>query len=366
MSNFAQKRGKMSTYYVIRNNRHFGPYAGIVLADMVSRGKVLTCDMAQVDGEPYDGRMTVGDCLRREGLKAKVRSHGTLSRQLSSIGSEILFPKGDLSRSVWKEDTRLIMMAAVGLLPIIVELVGNSSLLTFYLISLYFSGIWGLFFWYLFKTRQVTVKAAVTTFFLTQGFVFLAWDLLGIVALNPFYWFENLEGIVFQLIFYIGGVGFTEELAKAIPLFIIIARARQPLIPQTMVFYGLISGVAFGVFEGVQYQMTVNSELEYSESFYANITRLTTLPFAHALWAAIAGYFISFSQLYPAYKWALRVLAIAIPAILHGVYDVACNYDILSLPLRAVIIFFSALLLVTYLKRGKDFQTHLSDLTNDN
>lgn len=60
------------------------------------------------------------------------------------------------------------------------------------------------------------------------------------------------------------------------------------------------------------------------------------------------------------------MLAIAIPAILHGVYDVACNYDILSLPLRAVIIFFSALLLVTYLKRGKDFQTHLSDLTNDN
>ena len=27
----------------------------------------------------------------------------------------------------------------------------------------------------------------------------------------------------------------------------------MPLIPQTLVFYGLMSGIAFGVFEGVQY-----------------------------------------------------------------------------------------------------------------
>ncbi len=355
----------MSAYYVIRNNRHFGPYAPSDLADMVQRGRILKCDMAQQDGIPFDGRTTVGDCLKREGLKVKVKRRGSLWQLMSTVGSEILFPKRDIRAGAWKQDATLIVMTAVGLLPIIVELVGASSILTFYLISLYFSGIWGLFFWYLFKTRQVTLTTAIATFFLTQGFVFIAWDLLGIVALNPFYQLEDTPGFLSQLLFYTGGVGFTEELAKATPLFIIIARARQPLIPQTMVFYGLISGIAFGVFEGVQYQLTVNSELDYSDSFYANVTRLTTLPFAHALWAAIAAYFISFSQLYPGYKWALRILAIAIPALLHGIYDISCNYGFLSLPLRTITLFFSALLLVTYLKRGKEMQAHLSNLTSD-
>ena len=351
-------------YFVIRNGTHFGPYDIDTLCDMVSRGRILTCDMAQQDGQPYDGRMTVGDCLKRNRRKVHLRNAGNTITQLQAIGSQILLPRSDISRKVWREDTKLLVLASVGLLPIVVEIFANSSLLTFYLISLYFSVIWGLFFWYLFKTKQVSFKSAISTFFLTQGFVFLAWDLLGIVRLNPFYMFEEGRSFLSHVLFYVGGVGLTEELAKALPLFVIIARARQPLIPQTMVFYGLISGIAFGVFEGVQYQLTVNAELDYSEAFYMNITRLTTLPFAHALWAGIAGYFISFSQLYPIYKWALRVLAIAIPAILHGAYDISCGYVLFGLPFRVTLLFFSALLLMMYLKRGKDLQAQLSNLTS--
>ncbi len=131
-----------------------------------------------------------------------------------------------------------------------------------------------------------------------------------------------------------------------------------------MVFYGLMSGIAFGVFEGVEYQMTVNQSLGYSDSFLANITRLTTLPFAHSLWAGIAGYFISFALLYPAYKWALWILAILVPAVLHGTYDTMCDLPIGGVFVRAGIIFFSALLLITYLKRGSDLQGRLSSLTH--
>ena len=351
-------------YFVIRNGTHFGPYDVDTLCDMVNRGRVLTCDMAQIDGQPYDGRLTVGDCIRREGRKVRLRNAGSTMTQLNAIGSQILLPRSDVSRLVWKDDSKLLVMTSVGLLPIFVEIFANSTLLTFYLISLYFSVIWGLFFWYLFKTKQVSLKSAISTFFLTQGFVFLAWDVLGIVRLNPFYIFNADGGLLNRALFYVGGVGVTEELAKAVPLFVIIFRARQPIIPQTMVFYGLISGIAFGVFEGVQYQLTVNAELDYGASFYMNVTRLTTLPFAHALWAGIAGYFISFSQLYPIYKWALRFLALAIPALLHGIYDISCGYDVLGLPFRVAILFFSALLLMTYLKRGKDLQAQLSNLTS--
>lgn len=354
----------MQSYFVIRNNRHFGPYDVATLADMVSRGRVLKCDMARPEAESYDGRMTVGDCLRRAGVRVSVRSGGPVLTQLKAIGGEVVFPKSELAHGAWRQDTTLLMMAAVGLLPIVVELFGWSSVLTFYFISLYFSGVWGLFFYYLFKTRQVSARSAITTFFLTQVFVFVAWDALGIVTLNPFYAFDGDGGLLSQVLFYVGGVGFTEELAKALPLFIIVSRARQPLVPQTMVFYGLVSGIAFGVFEGVQYQMTVNAELDYSLSFFANITRLTSLPFAHALWAGVAGYFISFAQLFPAYRWALRVLAVSVPAVMHGAYDVACSYLGFGLVVRVGIIFFSALLLMTYLKRGKELQSRLSDLTH--
>ncbi len=351
----------MSLYFVIRNNRTFGPYDAPTLADMVSRGKVLRCDKAVVDGAPLSEVSTVGRLLKNAGFYPKVRSNESVWRQIKNIGTEVIFPSGDLRSSVWRQDSKLMVMALVGLLPILCEFVGGSSLLTFYFISLYFSTIWGLFYYYLFKTQQVNKKTTFTVFFMTQAFVFAAWDLFGIASLNPFYLFEDSNTIVGRLIYFIGGVGLTEEFAKALPLLIITARAKEPLIPQTMVYYGLMSGIAFGVFEGVQYQLTVNAEYGYSESFLLNIARLTTLPFAHSLWAGIAGYFISFALLYPAYKWALWVLAILVPAILHGLYDTSCDMGLFFV--RGALIFLSALLLISYLKRGKDLQSRLSQLT---
>mgnify|MGYP003305683979 FL=1 len=166
-----------------------------------------------------------------------------------------------------------------------------------FLISLYFAVIWGLFFYYFFKTPQVDVKTTLITFFATQVVVFLVWDVLGLPAWNPFY---LLVDTFFPLnaLGYIFGVGFTEELVKLLPLLIICYRAKEPQVPQTLVYYGLMSGIAFGVFEGVQYQMGINAEQEYITAYYLNILRLTSLPFIHAVWCGIAGYFISFASLY--------------------------------------------------------------------
>ena len=261
-------------FYVIRNSRDFGPYSIPQLLDMANRGRILECDKAYQEGTQYDGKTTVGSILKSDGLKVKVQSQGSVWSQISSIGQDVLYPRQDISLKVWREDTKLFMMTLVGLLPATLDILGASSFLTFYAIALYFSGIWGLFFYYLFRTRQVTLGKTFNVFFCTQLFVFVAWDLLGLVSLNPFYWFENDSGLLTQILYYVGGVGLTEEFAKAVPLFILAARAREPLVPQTMVFYGLMSGIAFGVFEGVQYQMSVNSEYAYNMSFLLNISRL--------------------------------------------------------------------------------------------
>lgn len=122
-----------------------------------------------------------------------------------------------------------------------------------------------------------------------------------------------------------------------------------------MVFYGLMAGISFGVFEGVQYQMTVNAEQTYDVSFFLNIARLTSLPFLHACWCGIAGYFLSFAHLYPKYRRGLYVLAISIPAIVHGLYDSFADLEAISL----VMVFLGLMLLMMYLQQSVDYQSKL-------
>jgi len=225
----------------------------------------------------------------------------------------------------------------------------------FYAIALYFSCIWGLFFYYFFKTPQVTMRTTIAVFFITQLFVFIAWDIIGLPKLNPFYKLIDV-GFPLNLFGYTFGVGLTEELAKALPLLIIYKKAKEPLLPQTLVYYGLMSGIAFGVFEGVQYQMEINIKLDYTGAFFMNIARLTSLPFLHAIWCGIAGYFIAFANLYPKYRISLYFLALIIPSIIHGLYDTLCGNLLI---LAVIITFCGVILLMTYLKQGVNYQSKL-------
>ena len=104
--------------------------------------------------------------------------------------------------------------------------------------------------------------------------------------------------------------------------------------------------------------MGVNAELEYSSSFFMNIARLTSLPFLHATWCAIAGYFISFANLYPKYSISLYFLAIAIPAVIHGLYDTFCG-SYLGMLIALPITFVGVIMLMTYLKQGVNYQSKL-------
>src|SRR5262249_18930358 len=122
---------------------------------------------------------------------------------------------------------------------------------------------------------------------------------------------------------FLFGVGLPEELCKMAALFFILRR-EGPLPPQVLLFYGLMAGLGFGIYEGVRYQMGRNfSESGGVASIYylANLIRLTTLPFLHAIWTGIAGYFIAFAWQYPQRKVGLLIVAIGLPALLHAIYD---------------------------------------------
>ena len=343
-------------YYIIRNGQDYGPYDIQGIASYVKTGQILKCDEAR---DAQSGEVnSVSYFLKRNNVKVSVQNKGNFISQLKDIGSELIFPKKTIASKSWMNDKALMTLALVGLLPTLLWVIPMFDWGVHYFIALYFSCIWGLFFYYLFKTDQVSLKTTVTIFFVEQICIFLAWNVLGIPKLNPFYHFTDT---VFPInaIGYVFGVGLTEELAKMLPLLIIAAKTKKPLLPQTLVYYGLMSGIAFGVFEGVDYQLRVNSEMEYTASFFYNIARLTSLPFMHAIWCGIAGYFVSFAKLYPKYRISLYMLALAVPAILHGLYDTLVSTNKFFVIFALVVAFTGVILLMTYLKQGVNYQSKL-------
>jgi RsiW-degrading membrane proteinase PrsW (M82 family) len=324
----------------------------------VEDGKILALDKAYPASNPQNVK-TVGYFLKINGQKVKIKHKGSMLQQLKEIGSELIIPRQVFSRKEIMKDSRLLWLAILGLAPaFLIHFFSIIPFITFYVISLYFSAIWGLFFFYFFKTPQIRKKTTIALFFILQLLVFIIWDILNLPrwpGVNCLYSFTESNSILFKLTGFIFGVGLLEEAAKAIPLLMILHRAKEPYIPQSLVFYGLMSGIAFGVFEGVQYQMTVNTQLDYANAFFMNVARLTSLPFLHAIWAGMAGYFIAFANLYPKYRMSLYFLAIFIPAVIHGLYDIL-GWSILGL----ILMLLSVVLLMNYLKQGVNYQSKLS------
>ncbi len=337
--------------YVIRNTHEYGPYAEETVAGYVEAGQLLLHDRARSAETGEED--TVEAFLSRRGLHPHVRENGTLRQQLSAIGSDFIFPKDDLSHRRFLDDKRLMTLAIVGLSLSVLIMLPLADYLVFYAVSLYFAVIWGLFFYAFFRTRQVNVKTTVCVFFLTQLAVFVIFS--GLNRLNLFYAFTHAV-FPLNMVGYVLGVGLTEEFVKMLTLLYLLRRAQEPFLPQTLVYSGLMSGIAFGVFEGVQYQTQINIQADYTTAFIMNIARLTCLPFLHALWTGICGYFVGMANLYPRYKRALYVLALAIPALLHGLYDTfAGSVYLISL----LVAFGSVLLLTAYLGRSSYFRERL-------
>ena len=145
--------------YVIRNNHRFGPYDEKTLLSYVNNGQVLKQDKAIADGDSLE--RTVGFYLKQANLKSHVPNKGNVLAQLSAIGSELIFPKAKLFSKQFLSDQRFLILALVGLLPMIIMTIPLGGFFIFYEVSLYFSIIWGLFFYACFKTHQVKLKTTL-------------------------------------------------------------------------------------------------------------------------------------------------------------------------------------------------------------
>lgn len=346
-----------------------GPFDIDQIVEFVRAGLILKRDYAYDINYPNSFR-TVDFFLKQHGKSVSIEHKGNILSQIQEIGQDLILPSKTFSKEPWRTDRKLFVLALVGLgLSVILSLAPFMNAFgIFYIVALYFSIIWGLFFYYLFKTEQVKLSLTILLFFGTQIVILLAYSVLGIGNFNPFEGLYENSNALIALVSCILGIGCVEEFVKVLPVILILYYSKKVIRPQTAVYYGLISGIAFGVFEGVQYQMGTNFQMliengveeGYIYSYLSNIARLTSLPFLHAVWCGIASYFVAFAFLYPRYRRSLYFLAILIPATIHGLYDFLCFNVPISLATIPVVIV-GVVLLMVYLSIGRNFHLKLND-----
>ena len=257
---------------------------------------------------------------------------------LKVLRTHLLLPFNEFAGFGWMKDRKLIGIMALGLFPIAAQtLFANDPKSVYWCFGFYFSALWGLFFYYFFQPVGASRKYAVGAF-LGTGIISMT-VLLGLLGmgletlrdplLNSTNTFVRMAGYIFT-------VGVPEELTKAaVIIFLLFREKTLPSLP-TMVFYGLMSGLGFGIYEGMNYQMgqnfqsvdnSQNAELGAADYYFNNMLRLTTLPFLHAMWTAIGAYFWSLGRLYPKRRHGLWVTALCLPAVLHGLHDTFSDSD---------------------------------------
>ena len=359
----------MSRYEILKEDTILGPFEIDQICEFVRAGLILKRDYAYDVNYP-DSFRTVEFFMKQHRKSISVEHKGNVLSQIGELGQELILPAKTFTKEPWRTDRKLFILALVGLgLSVILSIAPFMNAVgIFYVVALYFSIIWGLFFYYLFRTEQVKLSLIVLLFFGTQAVIIVAYSVLGIGDINPFEGLYESDNPLIALPACILGIGAVEEFVKVLPVILILYYSKNIIQPQTAVYYGLISGIAFGVFEGVQYQMGPNFQMlvengieeGYLYSYLSNIARLTSLPFLHAIWCGIASYFAAFAYLYPRYRKSLYLLAILIPATIHGLYDYLCfNVEISLVTIPVVIV--GVVLLMVYLSIGRNYHLKLND-----
>ena len=133
-------------YYVFKEDGLLGPFSINDIRSFVHSGLVLKRDLAfRADTPNVEKR--VEEILSEKGMSTKVEHRGNLFEQIKSIGTELILPHSVFTKEPWEKDSRLFILALVGLtlsilmpfLPLV------PSFAIFYIVALYFSVIWDCF-----------------------------------------------------------------------------------------------------------------------------------------------------------------------------------------------------------------------------
>ncbi len=131
------------------------------------------------------------------------------------------------------------------------------------------------------------------------------------------------HGVVLSALGFTAGVGFCEETCKALPL-LFKTRTSGFVSWRSALLWGLVSGVGFGVSEGITYSSDYYNGVLGGQIY---VVRFVSCVALHGIWAAATGIAIyrhraSFAGRLSGADWLGQVLrVIVVPMCLHGLYD---------------------------------------------
>ena len=350
----------MRYHYQDASGTKIGPYTRDELRQLHLSGVVAMDTLVTPEGEEkyvrFSELWTEWNASSSETQRAYARFAARTREDLLALAPHLLLPVREARNFNWLKQRKLMGIAAIGLVPLFIFATTSNLAAAFWAMALYFSALWAVFFYHVFPTPEARLSTAALCFFATGvlsiSVLLMAYHLPPLIWMVE--WFKS-ESFVHHMLAFIFAVALPEELCKALPLFVLLKKS-DPLSPQLMVFYGLMSGLGFGIYEGVDYQMERNFRYASSgaEYYLLNVLRLTTLPFLHAMWTGIAGYFIGFAGLYPRRQSGLMLIGIALPVLLHGLYN-TFNRTIIGLGFALL----TVLALNLYLARSAEFEEAL-------
>jgi RsiW-degrading membrane proteinase PrsW (M82 family) len=162
-----------------------------------------------------------------------------------------------------------------------------------------------------------------------RGWVGVIFLLLALIGLSYRSALDEDSNLVLSAIGFTFGVGLCEELTKAIPLLFYYKRFAT-MGWRGACTWGLASGIGFGVSEGIMYSADSYNGISGAGIY---VVRFVSCVAIHAMWAGAVG--ITIARTVDAYEavedrigfalYGLRV--IAVPMVLHGLYDTLLKKD---------------------------------------
>lgn len=334
-------------FYIKRNTKEYGPFSADKVKEGCDSGNIILRDLIRhKNTQKY---ITIAEFLKLNNIQIQQTEEqiDEVFFNIFKLQSVFINPFKYLNSSI-KENAIIYILLAIVLIPVLALYTSGIPMLSYSIYGLYFASIWGLILYKIIATKQTDLKIILI--------ISITTILASIFSIELFHqtsiWsvFDKLiysNNIILKFFAMLFGVAILEEALKQVFVYVTIIRDKKVILPRTAILYGMIAGLSFGIFEGIEYQMNLNKSFSVDVNYFTNIIRITSLPFFHAIWAGIGAYFISLSFIELKYKYSFRIMGLFIPSLLHALYN-TFGLNVFGI----AIIILSSILLTVYLTKS--------------
>ena len=334
-------------FYIKRNTKEYGPFSADKVKEGCDSGNIILRDL--IRHENTQKYITIAEFLKLNNIQIQQTEEqiDEVFFNIFKLQSVFINPFKYLNSSI-KENAIIYILLAIVLIPVLALYTSGIPMLSYSIYGLYFASIWGLILHKIIATKQTDLKIILI--------ISITTILASIFSIELFHqtsiWsvFDKLiysNNIILKFFAMLFGVAILEEALKQVFVYVTIIRDKKVILPRTAILYGMIAGLSFGIFEGIEYQMNLNKSFSVDVNYFTNIIRITSLPFFHAIWAGIGAYFISLSFIELKYKYSFRIMGLFIPSLLHALYN-TFGLNVFGI----AIIILSSILLTVYLTKS--------------